>query len=132
MTLTSIAIFIVGAILYGFVLPARWRGWALLIGSVLAVYWLQPAIPVRPLDFILPTATLTLGIAGWLITRQDVAENTARTIDRDSTVSMGIVVILVVLLAVLGGLITASPPPNVLDVLFSLAAMAAVLISLGV
>src|SRR5438270_10711959 len=103
MNLTSIAIFIVGALLYNFLLPRQYRSWALLTGSVLAIYWLQPAIPVRPLDFILPTATLALGIAGWLITRADT------TIDRDSLVSLGIVVIIVVLLAALGGLITASP-----------------------
>src|SRR4051794_28985726 len=115
MTLTSIAIFIVGALIYGFLVPARWRGWVLFVGSILAIYWLQPALSVRPLDFVLPTATLILGLAGWLITRQESG------ISRENMISLGVLAIVVALLAVIGGIaattplgsfITPSPPPD--------------------
>ncbi|MEP7285749.1 MAG: hypothetical protein ABI947_08275, partial [Chloroflexota bacterium] len=89
MTLTAIAIFGIGALLYK-VIPVRWRGWGLLIGSVLAIYWLQPALPVRPLDFVLPTTTLILGFVGWLFTRQEP------TLDRDSLLTMGVVIAIIV------------------------------------
>ncbi len=47
---------------------SRRRGWLLLGLNALAVYWLQPATPVRHLDFWLPTLTLTLVVLGWLVT----------------------------------------------------------------
>lgn len=66
--LRAILIFCIAAVLYN-LLPARWRGWALVVGSVVAIYWLQPALPIRFSDFILPTATLVLTVALWWFTR---------------------------------------------------------------
>ncbi len=50
----------------------------LLVISALAVYALQPALPVRGLDFWLPTATLGLTVLGWILTtpREQRAWNT--------------------------------------------------------
>ena len=69
MTLAHIAAFSIGALVYGWLLPANWRGWALMLVSVIAIYWLQPALPIRQLDYVLPTATLFITIACWLIIR---------------------------------------------------------------
>jgi D-alanyl-lipoteichoic acid acyltransferase DltB (MBOAT superfamily) len=68
MTLLHILVFAIGAALAGLLIPKRWRLWALLGGSVLAIYWLQPSSPVRYLDFWLPTATLLLAALTWLVT----------------------------------------------------------------
>src|SRR5258707_13385994 len=95
MTLTAIAVFGFGAVLYKFI-RARGRSWALLIGSILAIYWLQPALSVRPLDFALPTATLILGILGWLLTRQEPANN------RENLVTLAVIVATVIGLAAIG------------------------------
>jgi D-alanyl-lipoteichoic acid acyltransferase DltB (MBOAT superfamily) len=46
----------------------RGRTYLLMAVSVLAVYALQPALPIRFLDFWLPTATLTLAACGWALT----------------------------------------------------------------
>ncbi len=123
MTLTSIVIFAAGAALYGLVIPPKWRGWALLAASIVAIYWLQPSIPVRPMDFALPTATLILGIAGWLITRPET------TIDRGNWLALGLITVLVIALAAVGGLIdiTASPPPDVFDVAIALVGVGVVI-----
>lgn len=67
MTLPYILIAAALAGLIGFILPGRWRGWVLLIISALAIYALQPATPIRGVDFWLPTATLVLAVAGWLV-----------------------------------------------------------------
>ena len=68
MTLTNILIFIVVALAGGF-LAGKWRGWFILLVSVLALYWLQPAMPIRNLDFWLPTVSLALVLLGWGVTR---------------------------------------------------------------
>lgn len=51
-------------------LAGSWRGrvYLLLGTSALAVYALQPALPIRFLDFWLPTATLALATLGWALT----------------------------------------------------------------
>ncbi len=45
-----------------------WRTYLFMGVSVLAVYALQPALPIRFLDFWLPTATLALAVFGWGLT----------------------------------------------------------------
>jgi alginate O-acetyltransferase complex protein AlgI len=42
--------------------------WLVFAASVLCVYWLQPAMTIRNLDFWLPTATLALTVLAWLVT----------------------------------------------------------------
>jgi D-alanyl-lipoteichoic acid acyltransferase DltB (MBOAT superfamily) len=124
MTLVNIGIFILVAVGYGF-LPARWRGWALLIGSVVALYWLQPAIAVQPVDFALPTATLLLTGMGWLLTRKDPA------IDRVNWITVGVLVGLIFALALVGGLvgITPSHPPALLDVALPIFGLGAIVVT---
>jgi alginate O-acetyltransferase complex protein AlgI len=65
-TLTHILIFIFIGILVRF--ARQGRAWLLLGISALAVFWLQPAVPVRYLDFWLPAATLALAGLSWLVT----------------------------------------------------------------
>jgi alginate O-acetyltransferase complex protein AlgI len=50
------------------ILP-RARAWLLFTASVLAVYWLQPALPIRNLDFWLPTASVALAAGVWIVTQ---------------------------------------------------------------
>ena len=79
MTLMQILIFVVFASLVALLrrgpgrIPDVRRSnlirWLLLAGSVLAIYWMQPPMPVRYLDFWLPTATLGLAVLVWAATR---------------------------------------------------------------
>jgi alginate O-acetyltransferase complex protein AlgI len=79
MTLSQILIFVVFALLVALLRRGPLRiqvvqrlkliRWLLLVGSVLAVYWMQPSMPVRYLDFWLPTATLGLAVLVWAATR---------------------------------------------------------------
>lgn len=69
MALTHILAFTAAALVYGWLLKGRGRGWLMLTASVLALYWLQPSTPIRNLDFWLPTASLALAIIVWAATR---------------------------------------------------------------
>ena len=68
MTLTTILIFGAPVLFYRLIFQSRACGRVLLVVSALAVYWLQPAMPVRYLDFWLPTVTLALVVLSWIIT----------------------------------------------------------------
>ena len=69
MTLSSILVFTAFAVLFRLLARPAWKGWILYAASILAVYWLQPATPVRYLDFWFPTLTLGLAVLGWALTR---------------------------------------------------------------
>lgn len=66
-----IGIFAAAAILSGTVLRGRWRGWLILIMSLLAVFWLQPGTPIRQLDFWFPVATIALTVLVWLFVQPE-------------------------------------------------------------
>ncbi|MEJ5239834.1 MAG: MBOAT family O-acyltransferase [Anaerolineales bacterium] len=65
MSLPHILIFIALAFFPGKWLKGSARQFFLLVLSVLAIYLLQPALPIRGLDFYLPTLTLGLVILSW-------------------------------------------------------------------
>ena len=119
--LTTILIFVVGALIYAAVLPARWRGWALLMTSVVLIYTLQPPLTIRYSDFILPTATLVLTVASWWFTRDPAYDSR-----REDRVAFGVVAALVVGMSLMRFIdadfrLTASRPPEPLLVVVSLA-----------
>jgi D-alanyl-lipoteichoic acid acyltransferase DltB (MBOAT superfamily) len=66
MTFINILGFAIVALLAG-VWPRARAGLALL-ASLLALYWMQPPIPIRNLDFWLPTASIALSVCVWIIT----------------------------------------------------------------
>ena len=100
MDLMQIAVFCFGALVYNFVLPARFRQWGLMIASILAIYWLQPNLAIPFLDYALPTITIIVTVIGWYLTRQP-AENSdaekAKTsgISRANLITFGVTVAVV-------------------------------------
>mgnify|MGYP001176831310 FL=1 len=68
--LVEILVIALAAVLFAALIPPRWRGWAILLGSVIGIYWLQPPLAPRWADFLLPSATIALGVAGWWLSRQ--------------------------------------------------------------
>ncbi|HQN42590.1 MAG TPA: MBOAT family O-acyltransferase [Anaerolineaceae bacterium] len=124
MTLTNILIFAALILAYRLILRERWRGWLLFGVSVIAVYWLQPALPIRGLDFWLPTATLALVVFGWAATAPQEDRRT-----RENWVTAVALLALVLLIATtrylsLTGLLTPSRPPQTVSVLVVLAIIA--------
>jgi alginate O-acetyltransferase complex protein AlgI len=84
-TLDLLFIVVLGtaAFLYAALVPGRGRGWALLIGSVIGVYWLQPTLPIRFSSYILQTVTVLLTLLTWWLTRDPDPERRAATAAED-------------------------------------------------
>ncbi len=68
MTLALIIICIAIAVVLGLVIRNHWRVHLLMGISILAVFAFQPLLPVRGLDFWLPTTTLILAYLTWILT----------------------------------------------------------------
>jgi len=68
-SLISLLLIIGLSLLIGLLAHGKWRSWALMVVSILVIYWLQPITPIRHLDFWLPTTSLTLVILTWILTR---------------------------------------------------------------
>ncbi|NLG96576.1 MAG: MBOAT family protein [Chloroflexi bacterium] len=99
------------------------RGWLVLAASVICIYWLQPAMPIRYLDFWLPTATLALTVISWLLTTPGEAIFT-----RENALAGGLIAGLVLLTGLTryigpGDWLTAGRPPAYPQVLAALAGM---------
>ncbi len=92
MELSAILIFIVAALIIALLVPGRWRSWALMIVSLIAIYALQPTLAIPWLDYSLPTATLLIIIAVWLFTRPQ------QPFAVEDKVALGISVVLALLL----------------------------------
>jgi alginate O-acetyltransferase complex protein AlgI len=109
--LLQITILAAAAALYLALLPARWRGWALYLGSLVAIYWLQPPLAIRWLDYALPTASIALAALAWWITRPAGARPT-----RDDAAALAAALIVITVLALpryldLPLTLTTRPPP---------------------
>jgi alginate O-acetyltransferase complex protein AlgI len=127
MTLTHILIFAAAALLYMILLPSSWRKWALFAGSIIAIYWLQPAIIIRKVDFVFPTATLALVTLSWLVTRAPDQKWT-----REDTVAAALMALLVIAMSLNRFIqdayqITPSVPPDTLTVLIAVGGVIAFL-----
>ena len=71
MTIIQILIVAAAALFWGLVMRERGRKYFLLIASVLVIFWLQPALPLRGFDFWIPLATLIITVFSWFITSAD-------------------------------------------------------------
>ncbi len=67
MTLLPILVFIAIALLTGWIVPPRWRIGLVLVTSLLAIFWLQPGLPIRNLDFWLPVISILLTFLVWAV-----------------------------------------------------------------
>jgi len=112
MTLTYILIFTAVALFLGLVMRNRWRVYLLMGVSALAVFLLQPALPIRSLDFWLATITLLLTVLGWLLTTPS-----GKLRERDNLVGLAILLGIVVFADLtrylgLGWTLSATLPPR--------------------
>ena len=94
MDFPQILVLLLIAAAYLLVIPSQWRSWALMVVSVVAIYWLQPTISVRWLDYSLPTATLLLTIVCWWISKPSETRRPAPQDTLAGAIIVGIVLLL--------------------------------------
>lgn len=121
MTLALILVSIVVATMLGLVTRNRWRIPLLLGSCALAVYAFQPVLPVRSLDFWLPTATLAITTLTWILTTPP--EQRSWRINWPAVAILGGIVLALGLTRYLGFSLhlTASRPPQTLELLAGMA-----------
>jgi len=112
MSLLNILILIAAALVIRLVFPGKLRRWAMLVASVLAIYWLQPALPIRQMDFWFPTATLGLVFLSWGLTADK-----EQLSNRHNWLAAGLSIGTVILIALtrfvsLEGFVSPSRPPQ--------------------
>jgi D-alanyl-lipoteichoic acid acyltransferase DltB (MBOAT superfamily) len=122
MTLTHILVFGGAALALGFILRERGRGWLILVGSVLALYWLQPPTPIRHLDFWLPTASLALTMTVWAVTNH---ESRKEILERPTLITVAVIIGLILLIGLtryVGPVCCLIPsrPPDILEIILGL------------
>ncbi len=122
MTLTQILTFGAATLALGLLLKGRWRGEWLMVLSIIALYWLQPASPIRHLDFWLPTASLALVAMVWATTRPGPTEPQNK---RPTLTSLGLLLLMVVSISLtrywpLGFYFIPSRPPALWELLVTI------------
>jgi len=70
MGLVQIGASILAALLVGALTRGTTRVYILLALSILAIYWFQPAVPLRSFDFWIPSLSLALTLLTWFIISQ--------------------------------------------------------------
>ncbi len=122
MTLLQILVLIPIAVLIGSLTSRIWRVAFIMGSSVLAVYWLQPAMPIRNLDFWLPTAAIGLTILVWTISIKTKSTAAGRSNDLVSAL-----IVIGLILAIAAGryfeplcCLTASRPPEINSILLAI------------
>ncbi len=73
MALENILILAAASLLWATTFRRHGRTWFMLIASVVVIFWLQPALPIRGADFWIPVATLIITIFSWYITANEEA-----------------------------------------------------------
>ncbi len=120
MSLINILILIVSALLLRFAFPGKLRRWALLVVSILAIFWLQPALPIRNMDFWFPLATLGLILLSWALTADSDQLKQKR-----NWLAVGLTLAVVLIISLtrfisFEGLITATRPPQIHQIIIAL------------
>jgi alginate O-acetyltransferase complex protein AlgI len=124
LSLLSLLILIVASLIIGWVIPTRWRAYSIIFISVITIYWLQPDLPIRNLDFWLPTTSIILTVLVWLITQQ-ISHGDEKS--RKLFLGVGLFTVSIILLISLtrytgiACCITPARPPPITHVLFGLA-----------
>ena len=116
MGLIEIAASIAAALSVGVLTRGTWRTYLLLALSVFAVYWFQPAIPLRSFDFWLPSITLALLVLTWFLTSKPETRRAPQNL-----IALGIIAGIATLVEFSRYLpepiITTTPPPQLVQYL---------------
>ena len=121
MTITQILILAFLAILLGWLTRKRQRVNLLLTASVLIIFWLQPALPLRYLDFFLPTFSIGFTVLAWTLTASP-EERYKKETKTSAAITLGIILLLAATRYLgLTNFLTPTRPPAIGQILLLLA-----------
>ncbi len=128
MGLVEIVASIAAALLVGILTRGTTRTYLLLGFSVIAVYWFQPAVPLRSFDFWLPSLTLGFVLLTWFITSSTDAWRT-----RQNQFALAIIVGVATIIELSRYILpkpifTATNPPNILQYLIFVVVLAVIIL----
>ncbi|MBI5354223.1 MAG: MBOAT family protein [Chloroflexi bacterium] len=123
MTIVQVLIVAAAALFLGLFMRERGRLYFLLITSIIVIFWLQPALPLRGFDFWLPTATLVIIVFNWYITAPEELHH-----EKKNWVTLSILIGAVLLLNLsrflpFDSILTPSRPPQTETLLIALACL---------
>jgi alginate O-acetyltransferase complex protein AlgI len=127
MTIQNILVFAVLILIYRFFFKKVSRGWILLGASCLSVFWLQPSLSIRYLDFWLPVATLTLTLLSWAITTPPDSRSFKANLPAILVVAGIILLVGATRLFSITGFIAPSRPPQLTEIILVITGMMVVL-----
>ena len=112
MSLFKILILILAGLLIRVLFPGEKRKWALLVISIVMIFWLQPALPIRNMDFWFPVATLGVICLTWAL-----SSGSEQLLLRSNWLAAGLTLLTVLSIGLtrfisLEGLVTATRPPQ--------------------
>lgn len=93
----------------------------LLIASIGIIFWLQPGLPIRGLDFWLPTATILIAALGWWLTSRSQDRDLRATLLTSLQIAAEVLIIALTRYFSSSGVITPSRPPQLYLVVILLA-----------
>jgi alginate O-acetyltransferase complex protein AlgI len=111
MTIIQILIIVIFTLIFAVI--KRGRDWFLLIASILTIFWLQPALPIRGFDFWIPITTLLITIFTWLITADDEARKNRKNIFVFGTIAIIILLLNLTRYFSFAQIFTPSRPPQI-------------------
>lgn len=131
MTLPHIALGAAIALLATSLFSGSKRGFFLFITSILATYALQPALPIRGLDFWLPTMTLGLIAACWVVVTPQEQLRSGQAFQAAAWMLAIVVLLGLTRYLPMDAILTASIPPRVEQVGLLLVGLAGLVIVLA-
>jgi D-alanyl-lipoteichoic acid acyltransferase DltB (MBOAT superfamily) len=128
MGLNQILASILTSVLVGVLTRGATRVFSLLTLSVLALYWFQPAVPLRSFDFWIPSISIALVLLTWFITSQPGAWKS-----RENKIALLIIIGIVTLIDLSryflpNPILTTSTPPQFVQYLVFLTICAAIIL----
>lgn len=97
-----------------------WYSKALLFVNLLALFWLQPAMPIRWMDFWLPTATVTIVMLTWFVVAANEEKKTRRTFFTAGFVFLIFLGIGLTRYLNVNSVLTASRPPQITSIIIAI------------
>ena len=120
MNLIQVLLFFGGIVTYRLIFDHKWKIWIILIACIFGVFWLQPPLLIRNLDFWFPLLSISLIIFTWFsITPKE------KVITKDNGFTFSIIVTIPLIIALTRFLpfeayIISTLPPQPLSVLIAL------------